>query len=423
MNWKPSKVFYGWWIVAASFLTGLYVAGVVFYGFTAIFEPIAAELGWSYTQVSLASSLRGLETGLLAPLIGVLADRWGPRRLIVSGAIFSAAGLILLGRTTSLATFYAAFLLTAVGLSCCTMTVLMTAVANWFQRRMGLAIGITTSSFGFAGLLVPVIVWLTDLYEWRTAITILALGMLIIVLPLSLVFRHKPEQYGHLPDGQEDTAADSNRLSQPQAVKADVKAKQAFKTRAFWCISLAFMCHHMIISAVITHVMPYLSSIGIVRSMSSLVATAIPLLSISGRLGLGWLGDKIKRRLVAAVAFAMIGFGLLCFGYVSSEESWLLVPFLFLLGTSYGGPIALRPSLLREHFGRTSFGTILGLTIGISQLGAIAGPPLAGWVFDNWGSYQGIWLIFAGLSVVAMMLMLAIPPVRTTTQTQMSNES
>ncbi len=93
MKWKPSKVFYGWWIAAASLLIGLYSAGVVFYGFTAIFEPIADELGWSYTQISLASSVRGLEAGLLAPLIGVLADRWGPRRLIFSGAIFTAVGL------------------------------------------------------------------------------------------------------------------------------------------------------------------------------------------------------------------------------------------------------------------------------------------------------------------------------------------
>lgn len=78
MNWRLPKVFYGWFIVVAAVLTGLYIAGVVFYGFTAVFEPIADEMGWSYAQISLASSIRGLEMGLLAPLFGVMADRWGP---------------------------------------------------------------------------------------------------------------------------------------------------------------------------------------------------------------------------------------------------------------------------------------------------------------------------------------------------------
>ena len=73
LNWKPSSVFYGWWIVGACFLISLYVGGVIFFGFTAFFEPIANEFGWSYTQISLAASLRGLEIGLLAPIFGVLA--------------------------------------------------------------------------------------------------------------------------------------------------------------------------------------------------------------------------------------------------------------------------------------------------------------------------------------------------------------
>jgi hypothetical protein len=77
LNWGLSKVFYGWWIVGAAFFIALYVGGTVFYGFTAVFEPIAGDLGWNYTQISLAASLRGLEMGLLAPLSGILIDRWG----------------------------------------------------------------------------------------------------------------------------------------------------------------------------------------------------------------------------------------------------------------------------------------------------------------------------------------------------------
>ncbi len=305
-------------------------------------------------------------------------------------------------------------MLIALGMSLSTMTVLMTAVANWFHKKVGVASGIAVSGFGFGGLLLPVMVRLIEVYQWRMTITILALGMLVTVLPLSLVFRHKPEQYGYLPDGQvEDTATFDNSPGLPPTVEVDVKAKQALKSNTFWHIALAFIFHTMFVSTVITHVMPYLSSIGIARSRSSLVATAIPLTSIAGRLGLGWLGDKFKRRLVTAGAFAIMGFGLLCFGFTSSAGNWLFIPFLVLFGIGYGGCNALRPSLVREYFGRTSFGTVFGLIMGISMVGGIIGPPLAGWVYDNWSSYQVIWFVFAGLSVAALISVLTISPVRT----------
>ncbi len=414
MNWKPSRVFFGWWIVSASFFISLYIGGIIFYGFTAIFEPIANETGWSYAQISLAASLRGLEAGLLAPLIGMLADRWGPRRLIFSGAVITAVGLILLSRTTSLGMFYGAFALMAIGLSGCIMTVPMTAIANWFRRKVGIATGIAACGFGFGGLLIPVIVRLIEMYEWRVTMTILAVGMLVTALPLSLVFRHKPEQYGYLPDGQaEDSVTFDSDQGPSQAVEIDVKVKQALKSSTFWRIALAFMCHMMVINAIHTHIMPYLSNIGMPRSMSSLVATAVPLMSISGRLGLGWLGDKLDRKRVAAVGFAIVGFGSLCFGYASSAGIWPLVAFVILFGIGYGGCNALRPSLVREYFGRTNFGAVFGLMMGINMVGGIIGPPLAGWVYDNWGSYQGIWFIFAGLPVVSLISMLTITPAST----------
>ncbi|MFC2018214.1 MFS transporter [Chloroflexota bacterium] len=412
MNLKISGVYYGWWIVAAAFLTGLYMAGVVFYGFTTVFEPITEDMGWSYAQVSLASSLRGIEAGLVAPVIGILVDRWGPRRLIFAGALFTFTGLILLSRTNSLTMFYGSFALIALGMSCSTATVLMTAVANWFRKNVGLATGIVASGFGCGGLLIPVIVKLIDLYEWRDAVTILAIGTLFTVLPLSFVFRHKPEQYGYLPDGQKEDGItfDTGPGMSPAAGK-DLKMKQVLKSSAFWLITLAFTYFSLLVGAVITHVMPYLSSIGIARSMAGLVAAAIPITSIAGRLGLGWIGDRHDKKLIASAAFGVVGLGAFCFGYADIAGTWMLVPFLILFGVSYGGCIVLRASLVREYFGTTSFGTIFGLILGINMVGSIIGPPLAGWVYDSWGSYQNIWFIFAGLAGPALVALLAMRPV------------
>jgi len=393
------------------FFIALCMGGAIHYGFTAFFEPLATEFGWSYTQISFAASLRGLETGLLTPFMGMFADRWSPRRVIFTGVAITSLGLILLSRTTSLLTFYGAFILVAIGTSACASTVLMTAVANWFRRKVTIANGIVSCGYGFAGLLVLVLVKLIDMYEWRTAMMLIAMSMLTIGLPLSLLIRHKPEQYGYLPDGEvSSTLTPSRALNSVQPVDVDLKPKQALKTKAFWHIALVLACQHMIVNAVVTHVMPYLSTVSIARTKSKLVASAIPLMSIVGRLGLGWLGDRFDKRRLMTSAFAMMVFGLLCFGCTFAIDTWLLVPFLILFGIGYGGISALRPSLVREFFGRSNFGTIFGLIMGIMMLGGIIGPPLAGYVFDTWGSYKAIWFVFAGLAAVAGLLIATTSP-------------
>jgi len=400
-------------MVAACVLIALYMAAAVFYGFTAFIEPMAAEFGWSYTKISLGASLRGLEGGLMAPLFGMLIDRWGPRRLIFSGGIILSLGLLLLSRTTTLVMFYVAFSVIAVGVGCCSMTALVTTVANWFRRRIGLASGIASCGFGLSGLLIPVIVRLIDSYEWRTAMATLAIGAFVLIVPLSLLFRHKPEQYGYLPDGDDPGAARTNTGHIDQAVSPSIEesigVRQALKSSVFWHIALSFVCFHLMVGAVTIHVMPYLGSIGITRSAASTIAMAIPLGSVVGRLGMGWIADRVDRRKVLAIGFAMIGLGLVCFEYAATVGTWLLVPFLMFFCIGYGGNNTLRAPLLRGIFGRSNFGTIFGFLMGIGVAGSILGPPIAGWVFDNWGSYQNVWLVLAGLAIVAIALIRTMP--------------
>jgi OFA family oxalate/formate antiporter-like MFS transporter len=412
MEAKNHKVFYGWWIVGAGFLIATYIGGVINYGFTAVFEPIASDFGWSYAQVSFAASLRGLEVGLLAPIVGLLMDRWGPRRLVFAGAIVIGLGLLLLSRINSLAAFYGAFILIAMGISTCIGTIPVATVGNWFQRKVTLATGILVSGSAAGGLLIPLATRLIDLFEWRTAMIILGFGAWGILLPLSLIFRHKPEQYGYLPDGDlHKKLLASEGQPSAQDNELDIGAKQALKSNAFWHIAMGFMCHLLVMNAVITHVMPYLSSIGLPRSFSSLVAIAIPLTSIVGRLSFGWLGDKFDKRRVAALGFVLASLGLLAFGYVATTRTWILLPSLVLIGLGWGGPVPMMPALVREYFGRVRLATVLGLVMGVAALGSMAGPPLAGLAFDRLGSYQVAWLGFAGLVVAGMVSLVTTPSV------------
>ncbi len=398
-----ASIFYGWWIVIAGFLIAFYIGGACFYGFTAFFEPIVEEFGWSYTQVSIAFSLRGLEMGILAPIVGFLVDRFGSRKLAFTGTFIVGGALILLGVTSSLFMFYAAFVLLALGASGCASTVLMTAVAHWFRKNVGRAMGVVACGFGAGGLLVPVIVRLIDLHTWRTALIFLGLGMWALGVPLSFVIRNRPEQYGSFPDGTDPAELSFSHGGDP---KGEPNVKEVLKSKNFWTIGVTEAIRMMVGLAVITHVMPYLSSIGISRSSSAFVATSIPLFSIIGRFGFGWLSDIFDKRYVLAVAYSLLGIGMLVFSYI--RLNWLIFPFLILFSPAFGGIISLRGAIVREYFGRASFGRLIGLLLGLAAIGGVIGPSAAGWTFDNLGGYRPIWLSFTGTTVIALMLILRL---------------
>jgi MFS family permease len=243
------------------------------------------------------------------------------------------------------------------------------------------------------------------------------LGIWTIGVPLSLSIRNKPEQYGYLTDGERNNTVIPCEYPVPaQAFEVDIGVKEALKSRAFWHIGLAMALLFLSISAVTVHVMPYLSSVGIARSISSVVATAIPLISIVGRLTAGWLGDRFNKKRIAIGFIMLVGLGLLFFSYAFDEGVGLLIPFVILFGIGWGSNLPMRAALLREYFGRNNLGTIFGFMTGLSALGAVIGPIFAGWVFDNWGSYHAAWLIFACLVFVASIIIATTPPVVTNNQ-------
>ena len=404
------KVFYGWWIVLSCSIIGLYVSGTVFFGFTAYFEPLIEEFGWSYTQVSFAKSLRGLEMSIFAPLLGFLVDRVGSRKLILCGTIMVGFGLILLSITQSLAMFYASFLLLSIGAGGCTTVVAMTAVAHWFSRNIGKALGMVACGFGAGGFIVPLVVHVIDLYHWRTALVIFGVGMWILGIPLSLLIRDKPEQYGCIPDGE--SLHDLKPHIKNKDRGNEIGFKEALKQKAFLYLNIVELIRHMVISAVILHIMPYLSSVSIPRSISGMVAAALPLVSIFGRFGFGWFGDVFDKRYTLAVTLCLIGMGLLALSYV--QPGWLILNFILPFSLGWGGSAVLTRTILREYFGRDSFGKMLGITMGAGSIGGIIGPVLTGWVFDTLRSYHSIWLVFCGFSGLSVWLILRIKPLMKT---------
>lgn len=390
--------------MACFFITAL-ISGSVVLNFTAFFEPINREFGWSFAAISVAASLRGLEQGLFAPVVGFLVDRLGSRKILFSGAFIIGLGSILLSQTHSLTSFYVSTLVVSMGFSACTWPVIVPALATWFKKDMGKALAVVSSGVGVGGFLVPVTVMLINQYQWRTTFVILGLGMWVLGIPLVGIIRPHPEKYGQHPDGNAPHPHAPARLE----VERNISLKDAVKIKSFWYLSMAESIRLMAMTALITHIIPYLSSMGVSRSKAALVATLTPILSIAGRLAFGWLGDIYRKDHVLALAYAFSGISLLAFSCV--QITWMIIPFLIFFPLSWGAA-PLRDAAMREYFGRTSLGSILGIMGGIGTFARISGPFLAGWTYDTFGDYRGVWLFFAACFAISVILMLRIRPER-----------
>ena len=358
--------------------------------------------------MSLAVSFRGMETGVAAPVVGLLTDKYGPRKLVFAGSILAGLSFILLSRTNSLWSFYVFFILLSIGTSFCFTVPGYTAIANWFKKRRGTALGLSIAAIGGGGILIPVTNRLIEQYGWRDTLIFAGIGMWVIGIPASLVLRHHPEDYGHVPDGskpkQTIVAAQHDQAS-ATGQHSGVGVMQAMKTRDFWLLSAAATISSAGASTVSVHVMPFLISIEISRGTASSIAALVVISSIAGRLVFGWLGDRFPKKHLFGIALLLQAAGLLLI--VRSHSTGQALAFALLFGPGFGGIATLRLAIQGEYFGRRAFGSIHGILSGIHTIGTIIGPLLAGWLYDVQGSYSLTWLIL-GVAILAVAPLLSI---------------
>ncbi len=400
-------MFYGWYIIATAAFMGAFIGGPTIRGLTALVDPIAATFGWSYAQVSLAMTLRGVESGVMNPFIGVVADRWPARRLVFIGIVVIGLGLLCLSQVNGLAMYYISFIIMGLGGSLGMQMVPTIVIARWFKRNSGKAYGVMAAGIGAGGFLVPVVTMMTDTYGWRAYLVMLAVSVLAIGLPLSFVYRNRPEDYGLLPDGKPQDGLDDSRRLQTQDVSLGVK--EALKTRAFWTIGIASTLQMAGSSAALLHIMPYLASLGIERSTASMIVMFIAIAGIPSRFVFGWLSDIFRKSYMIVASMVLTSVGLFLFSIIDGSSFGLIAGFVIVYGVGVGGQFSLRPPIIREYFGIKKFGTIFGLSSVFIIIGVIVAPPLAGWVFDTRGVYDPIWLILSGVCMLGIILMLTLP--------------
>ena len=422
---REQKIFYGWWIVAAAAVSQAYTSGAFWQGFGAFFDPIVKEFRWSHATTSAAVSLQRTETGVISPFVGLFIEKYGPQKVMLSGVLATGTGLILLSRIQSLWQFYAAFALITLGMSFGSFIVVTTTVANWFVKKRVKAMAIYSTGTGLGGMFLPLIVLLISATDWRTGLVVIGVGFWAVGIPVALVLRSRPEDYGYLPDGDpperagpaalEEQSQSPTAARRPAAVtreaatsEAQFTIRQALRTRSFWQMAIAMGVGQLIMSASVHHI-PAMSSFGFSRQTAGLVIMSLSLMSIVGRLSSGALGDRIDKRRLVALSIGLQSLGTFVFAFTSTF--WHLIGFILFWGMGWGMSVPIRFALLADYFGRRHFGSIMGMTGTVSAVFGIAGPVFVGWMFDLQGNYKDPFIVLSvtALLSVPLILTLSVP--------------
>ncbi len=401
---RRPRIYYGWWIVIVAVLLNIFQGGVLFYGFTLIITPLRDDTGWTATQVTAVFPILGVLSAIIAPALGFTFDRIGPRPLLTVGLLMMGAGMILMGQANSLPIFYTAFILANIG-STCSWISTGPAVANWFVRMRGRALGIHSLGFGLAGLMSPPLFLLIERIGWRDSL--LVVGVITwLLLPVTVwVIRRRPEDVGLWPDGASGPPMTSDGTGPGEV---NINARQALRMRSFWLLSIGSSMAFLTIAALQVHWSPFLQDVGFSERSAANLLFILPLSTVVGRMGFGFLVDIWDKRHVTAVAIILQAVAIFVLTVVTADHWWFLPVFFVFWGLGFGGTVVTRPALQGELFGRFSFGIINGILFMTGEAGFAFAPLVASIGFEFTGSYTPVFLVFAVLSVLAAPLMLAI---------------
>ena len=361
------NVYEGWLVVGSSGVIVLVVAATFFYGFGTIFNEVRDEFGWSNASAALAFSLRNEIGGVGAIIVGIALDRVGPKRVLFTGIAIAAAGVLGMSYMQELWQFYLVMIVVALGTSAAGGQVGLTAISTWFHERRAFAMSLMTLGGGLGGVLVVGVGALVEAVGWRWALRVLALLMLVIGFVVGRNVRSRPLGHPQPLDGY-DRLHDDTEIKEAETWGVPVRA--AITSKPFLLLSLAMLGSSFGFVSLVVHQIPYLETeFGVSKEVASSTVAVFTITSIVGRLGFGWFADRSSKRLMVAVALVMLSSGLLILALAPSF--WVAILGIGIAGPGFGGTIPLRPAMIADYFGNTSFGTINGAMQFLSTSGVL----------------------------------------------------
>tara|TARA_B100000579_G_scaffold423959_1_gene427761 strand:- start:267 stop:1562 length:1296 start_codon:yes stop_codon:yes gene_type:complete len=396
------SVFYGWWIVAiASFV--MYLGSLFWiqsYGAYAV--VFSREFGWSMTLLAAAYTLTRVESGLLGPVQGWMADRYGPRLIISVGLLMHGIGLLCLTLVETLPFYLLAVIVISVGISLGGYQTLMVSIVSWFKLHRTKAIALTQLGHSLGGLSVPMLAFGIEHYGWRTIAFSSGLAAIFLGIPLVQYIRHRPEEKGEVVDGK-IKGENYNECLETNNEIASASWQHVLRIRAFWFISVGHAIALLSVSTVLVHLIPHLTKkLGMGLTEAGFLFSTVSISQILGLSFGGYLGDRFSKRIICFFCMIFHGSGMLLLAFSDSYPIMLL--FAIFHGTAWGirGPqmVAIRA----DYFGTRSFGKIMGISSLVVMFGTIIGPIICGFVVDFYGTYRNAFVIIGFISFIGAFL-------------------
>jgi len=401
---KKPKLFYGYIVVLAAF--GIQtVAWGLCSTFGIFFNPLLIEFGWTRAMISGAFSLSFLILGFISIIVGGLNDRFGPRMIMVVCGFFLGLGYLLMSQLNTIWQLYL-FYGVILGIGMSGMDVLsLSTIARWFVRRRGMMSGIVKAGAGIGMVIMPPIAnWLISSYGWRTSYFIIGIIALALVILVAQFLRRGPAQMGQLPDGEEEV-----NIGCLNSADGGFSFQEAIHTRQFWMLCVIFLLVGFCVEAIIVHIVPHATDLGISAVSAANILAVIGGVSMIGRFVMGSAGDRIGNKPAYLICFVLLSVALLWMQL--ARELWMLYLFACVYGFAHGGFFAVISPWVAELFGLSSHGVILGAVFFSTTIGGAIGPVLAGHIFDITSSYQLAFLVFTVACIVGFILTLLLKPI------------
>ncbi len=402
--------YYGWFIVALSFLTTLTGAGIRSSPGVLI-HPFEMEFGWSRTAIAFAVSINLLLFGVAAPISGWLLDRFGPRRVMMGSLSFLVIGV---SGTTFMTEYWQLVLLwgVVVGLSAGGVgSVLSATVATrWFVQRRGLILGILNSASSTGQLIfIPLFMLMIVTSGWRVGSWILVAVALALIPIIFLFMRDDPADMGLKPYGSQVSGSAAQRLVAARAAAgADMPLSQVFRTSTFWLLAGSFfICGGTANGLVGTHLIPHSIDHGIPQVTAAATVGVMGGLNFVGTVLSGWMTDRVNPRKWLSMVYALRGLSLFILPFVT-DFSGLFI-FAVIYGLDWFATVPPTIALTADIFGRQSVGKIFGWIFLSHQVGAALMAAGAGLIRDWLGDYQMAFLAGGSIALIAAGLALKIP--------------
>jgi MFS family permease len=401
------RFFYGWAIAASAFFTLLVTNGLTFAGIT-VFDPaMLKEFGWSRGTLKFRDFLTMALAGVLSPLAGAIADKYGVKWLMAGGAALLAVALVAYGQIGSAAAMYAVHVLFAVVLASCGIVMAVILVSRWFVKKRGTATGLAMVGTSAGGALFPALGGLlVGTYGWRTSLTLYAIFPAALVIVILLLIRERPADMGLEPLG---AAAPGSAGGPPPGLDYG----EAVRTRTFWLIAAAGSMTFYAILGISANLVLHLRGQGLDLPAAARGLSWMFIMGLVGKFLFGYLADLFDHKRVLLVNLAIMFAGSLALASMQMRLFW---PFVILFGLGWGGIYTLLQLLTMDAFGLKAAGRVLGTRTVMDAVGGGLGPWVTGWLFDRTGSYQVPFLVVSALILVtffsSMTLRISQPAAR-----------